>query len=220
MPTLHWIGRDLAVAIHNRQLAEHGGAAGVRDEGALADALAAVAGTAGRGRPDLFGLAAGYAAEIVTRRPFVGGNVRTAYAVCRTFLALNGVEVTASREDRVLATRELAAGTLDRAGYVARLAGHGKPIPAGANARRQSTPVRRSTMAYDYQCSRCGGNAAEPGAVRSTGGVYFRPTNAKFLTMRTGDIELRANACTQCGHVDLVADVEKLSALTRRAEPV
>jgi len=75
-------------------------------------------------------------------------------------------------------------------------------------------------MAYEYQCSRCGGNAAEPGAVRSTGGVYFRPTNAKFLTMRTGDIELRANACTQCGHVDLVADVEKLSALTRRAEPV
>jgi death-on-curing protein len=226
MPTVTWITPALAEAVHDRLAVEHGGVGGARHAQALADALSAVSGSAGRGRPDLFALAAAYAAEIAARRPFHGGNVRSAYAICRTFLALNGVELSAAKVDRVLATRQLAAGQIDRAAFAGLLANREptssiKPS-AGATAGRPSSPVpvRRSAMAYDYQCSRCGGQVAEPGAVGSTGGMYFRPTNAKFLTLKTGDIRLRANACTQCGHVDLVADVDKLSALTRRAEPV
>ncbi len=218
MRTVTWITPALAIAVHDRLASEHGGTATVRDPQALADALAAVHSTSGR--PDLYALAAAYAAEVATRRPFDGGNVRAAYAICRTFLSLNGVEVAAGKVDRVLATRQLAAGTIDRSAYAALLANHSQPVTGATAGHPSPTPVRRSVMAYDYQCSRCGGNVAEPGSVHSAGSVYFRPTNAKFLTLKTGDIGLRANACTQCGHVDLVADVTKLAALTRRAEPV
>ncbi len=220
MRTVTWITPALATAVHDRLATEHGGTGTVRDPQALADALAAVPVTAGRARPDLFALAAAYAAEVATRKPFDGGNVRTAYAICRTFLSLNGVEISAAKVDRVLATRQLAAGTIDRSTYAGLLSNHEVP-GAGPTAGPQShVHVRRSVMAFDYQCSRCGGNAAEPGSVHSAGGVYFRPTNAKFLTLKTGDIQVRANACTQCGHVDLVADVDKLAALTQRAQPV
>ena len=216
MQTVARITPELVTAIHNRLAAEHGGTADVRDPTAVTAAVAAV--TPGRGRPDLFGLAAAYAAEIVGRRPFVAGNVRTAYAVCRTFLSMNGVEVTADGVHLVLAMRRLAAGEIDRVALAGHLAGRTEPPAAGATAGRSKSPVRRSAM--DYQCPRCGSAVAEPGSVHSTGRVYFRPANAKFLTLKTGDIELKANACTQCGHVDFVADVAKLDVLTRRAQPV
>ncbi len=214
MPNVVRITPELATAIHGRLQAEHGGPAGVGDPAALADALAAV--VVPRGKPDLFALAADYAAEILARRPFVAGNARAAYAVCRTFLVLNGTDVAATKIDRVLAVRDLAAGRCDRAAFAARLS---QPSTAGATAGRP-TPVRRSVMVHDYACPRCGGTAAEPGTVHSTGKVYFRPANTKFMTLKTGDIELRANACTACGHVDFVADVGRLAHLTRRAEPV
>ena len=219
MRHLTLIGPELATAIHGRLAAEHGGPADVRDAQALADALAAV--RPGRGRPDPFALAAAYAAEIVARRPFVDGNARTAFAVCHAFLNMNGVDVTADGVELVLAMRRLADGRLARdafAGVLANRPVSPRPIPAGATAGRRPRPVRRFAM--DYQCSRCGSTVAEPGSVHSTGRMYFRPANAKFLTLRTGDIELKANVCTQCGHVDLVADAAKLDTLTRRAEPV
>ena len=212
------IGPELATAIHHRLAAEHGGPADVRDAQALADALAAV--TAGRGRPDLFAMAAGYAAEVVARRPFAAGNVRTAFALATTFLAANGVDVTADGVELAVAMRRLADGAIDRAALAGVLAGRPpspRPPTAGATAGRPH-PVRRSAM--DYVCPRCGCTVAEPGSVHSTGRMYFRPANAKFLTLKTGDIELKANACTGCGHVDFVASVDKLDALTRRAEPV
>ena len=216
MRTVTHVSPELAIAIHHRLAAEHGGSPAVGDAQALADALSAAA--AGRGRVDLFNVAAAYAAEVIARKPFAAGNVRAGYAICRTFLSLNGIDVTAPAVDRVLAVRRLAAGDIDRVTFAGRLANHTQTIPAGATAGRPSPTVRRSAM--DYQCSRCGSVVAEPGAVHSTGRMYFRPANAKFLTLKTGDIELKANACTRCGHVELVADVAKLDALTRRAEPV
>ena len=220
---VRWITPELATAVHARLTAEHGGPAAVRDPAALAAALSAAV-PAGRGRVDLFAVAAAYAAEVVARRPFEAANVRSAYALCRTFLSLNGVEVTAAPVDRVLAVRRLAAGQLTRDGFAAALANRSPNSPsAGATAGLAGTtagrsPVRRTAM--DFHCPRCGSTVAEPGSVHSTGRIYFRPTNAKFLTLKTGDIELKANACAQCGHVDFVADVGKLDTLTRRAEPV
>ncbi len=214
MPVVR-ITPELATAVHGRLQAEHGGPAAVRDASALDAALAAV--VVPRGKPDLFALAADYAGEILTRRPFAAGNARAAYALCRTFLVLNGTDVAAAKPDRVLAVRDLAAGRCDRAAFAARLS---DPPPTGATAGRVPILVRRSAMAHDYTCTRCGGTAAESGSVHSTGKVYFRPANTKFMTLKTGDIELRANACTACGHVDFVADVAKLAHLTRRAEPV
>lgn len=74
-------------------------------------------------------------------------------------------------------------------------------------------------MTSERKCTECGGTDLEPGAIQSTGKLYFRPANAKFLTLRTADISVNANVCVDCGHVQLVADVEKLAALTTRAKP-
>lgn len=73
-------------------------------------------------------------------------------------------------------------------------------------------------MSHERKCSECGGTELEPGSIQSTGKIYFRPANAKFLTFRTADIEVKANVCIACGHVQLVANVEKLAALTERAK--
>lgn len=96
-----WIRPDALLAIHGRQLAEHGGAEGVRDEGLLESALH---------RPqqiwtydsnaDLANLAAAYASGLVRNHPFVDGNKRTAYVACRLFLRLNGLDFQASRDEK------------------------------------------------------------------------------------------------------------------------
>ena len=107
-----WISIELTLAIHRRQLAEHGGAEGVRDQGLLESAL---------GRPrHLFAygdptpgppqLAAAYAFGIAKNHAFIDGNKRTAYVVCRTFLLLNGFDMTASLEKRYVTFLALAAG--------------------------------------------------------------------------------------------------------------
>jgi death-on-curing protein len=109
-----WISVDLAIAIHKRQLAEHGGADGVRDMGLLESAL-------GRPRhqfaysdptPDIPALAASYGYGIARNHAFIDGNKRTAYVVCRTFLLLNGLDMTAAKEERYLTFLNLAAGTV------------------------------------------------------------------------------------------------------------
>ena len=68
-------------------------------------------------------------------------------------------------------------------------------------------------MSLEVKCSRCGGIDFESGSIHSTGKVHFRPAHAKFLTLHTGDIAVNASVCVNCGHVELVADVKKLSAL-------
>lgn len=97
-----WVDRELAIAIRDRQLAEHGGAAGVRDDGLLESALArprqrfAYAGH----DADIADLAAAIAYGIARNRPFVDGNKRTAIVTCETFIELNGGKLEA--EDATL----------------------------------------------------------------------------------------------------------------------
>jgi death-on-curing protein len=62
--------------------------------------------------PSLARLAASYAKGIVANHPFGDGNKRTAFTVSVTFLRLNGLELTASKEDRVLTFWSLAEGSL------------------------------------------------------------------------------------------------------------
>jgi death on curing protein len=112
-----WIEEELVLTIHDRQLAEHGGAEGLRDEPLLQSAL---------GRPlnhfaylgrDIIDLAAKYTAGIVQNHPFVDGNKRTGFVVGVLFLELNGHRFTASEADAAQAVLELAAGTIDQEGY-------------------------------------------------------------------------------------------------------
>ncbi len=110
-----WVRDDVVHAIHRRQLAEHGGGDGVRDEGLLASALARPKNCLAYSDPppDLAALAAAYAYGIARNHPFVDGNKRTAFVVCRTFLKLNGQHVAASQEEKYRVFLRLAEGRLD-----------------------------------------------------------------------------------------------------------
>lgn len=109
-----WIRQDVVLTMHEETLMMHGGPEGVRDIGLLESALARpknVFANSGE-TPSLQRLAASYAKGMVANHPFVDGNKRTAFTVSLTFLRLNGLDVTASKEDRVVTFWSLADGRL------------------------------------------------------------------------------------------------------------
>ncbi len=112
-----WIGKPLALAIHDRQLAEHGGSSGVRDETLLDSALARPQQLHAYGDPppDLADLAASLAFGVARNHPFVDGNKRTAAVVCETFIALNGATLQADNLELYRVYLSLAEGSLDEA---------------------------------------------------------------------------------------------------------
>ena len=114
-----WIERTLALAIHDRQLAEHGGGSGVRDDGLLDSALARPQQRHAYGDPppDLADLAAALAFGLARNHAFVDGNKRTAHVCYRVFLALNDAELIASEEDKYIAMLRLAEGSLEEAAF-------------------------------------------------------------------------------------------------------
>ena len=113
-----WIEDDLVLAIHDRQLAEHGGAEGLRSESLLRSALGRPQNHFAYASTDLVDLAAKYTAGIVQNHPFVDGNKRTGFVVGVLFLELNGYRFTASEPDAAQAVLELAAGTIDEVGFL------------------------------------------------------------------------------------------------------
>jgi death-on-curing protein len=121
-----WIRGDVVLAIHRRQLAEHGGGEGIRDPSLLDSALARpknlLAYTGGE--PDLPRLAASYAWGLIRNHPFVDGNKRTAYVVCRTFLRLNGLDLEASQEEKYVNFLQLAEGRLSEEELALWIGGH------------------------------------------------------------------------------------------------
>ena len=115
-----WIEERDALALHDRLLALHGGAAGVRDVALLQSALARPRQVAAYARtPGIIDMAAAYTAGIVRNHPFIDGNKRTGFVVGVLFLELNGYRFTASEEDAAQAVLGLASGTLDEQGYAA-----------------------------------------------------------------------------------------------------
>jgi death-on-curing protein len=115
-----WIDERDASALHDRLLALHGGAAGLRDDALLKSALARPQQHYAYGSsPDVVDLAAIYTAGIVQNHPFIDGNKRTGFVVGILFLELNGYRFTASEEDAAQAVLGLAAGDLNEAGYAA-----------------------------------------------------------------------------------------------------
>lgn len=109
-----WIEKTLALAIHERQLAEHGGGTGVRDEALLDSALARPQQLFAYGDPppDLAALAASLAYGLARNHPFVDGNKRTAHVCYRVFLALNDARLIASDEEKYITMLKLAEGSL------------------------------------------------------------------------------------------------------------
>ena len=107
-----WLSLDLALDIHDRQLAEHGGPTGVRDQGMLESALARPLNQWTYGEDDLCALAAAYAYGIARNHPFADGNKRTAWVFARLFLRLNGQALSFAPREAIDIVLALAAGEL------------------------------------------------------------------------------------------------------------
>ena len=104
----------MVLAIHRRQIAEHGGLQGIRDAGLLESALSRPRNLLhySESEPDLASLAASYAFGIARDHPFLDGNKRTSFVVCRTFLILNGRDLDATQEAKYRTFLALAEGKL------------------------------------------------------------------------------------------------------------
>jgi death-on-curing protein len=108
-----WVAPDVVLALHEEHLAEHGGHAGVRDDGLLASALDRPRDKAAYDpEVDAAGLAAAYAFGIARNHPFVDGNKRTAFVAARLFLDLNGFEYEAEEAESLIVFLALAAGEI------------------------------------------------------------------------------------------------------------
>ncbi|WP_395139582.1 type II toxin-antitoxin system death-on-curing family toxin [Schlegelella aquatica] len=123
----HWLQREVILAVHEEQLAEHGGATGVRDEGLMDSSLARPRHLAAYGEPDHADLAAAYGYGLARNHPFFDGNKRTAFVAVELFLALNGWALTAGDADCVLTTLCLAADEIDEPGFADWIRRHSLP---------------------------------------------------------------------------------------------
>ena len=113
-----WLNRDDCLGIHEMMLSQHGGTAGLRDNGLLLSALAKPQNRFAYGSQSLPEMAGSYAAGIILNHPFIDGNKRTGFMLAATFLEINGWELTASEESVVQSTIALASGTTTEAQYV------------------------------------------------------------------------------------------------------
>lgn len=115
MTAWRWVRSDLTYAVHDRQLAEHGGLDGVRDKGAVESALARPQNLEVYGDADAAALAAAYAYGLARNHGFADGNKRTAWVVARLFLADNGYRLRFDPADAVKTMEMVAAGALEEA---------------------------------------------------------------------------------------------------------
>jgi death-on-curing protein len=114
-----WLAKVIVLKVHERQIEEHGGAHGVRDEGLLESALARPINAHAYGADDMAALAAAYAFGICRNHPFIDGNKRTAFVACELFLAANRHELVASDEECLAYMLALAAGEIDESEFAA-----------------------------------------------------------------------------------------------------
>jgi death on curing protein len=119
-----WVDRRALELLHDESLAEHGGAAGLRDEGLLESALARPLNLAAYGSPDVHDLAASYGVGLAKNHPFVDGNKRAAFLAVGVFLSLNGWRLTATVADATLAMLAVAAGQMDEIAFARWLRQH------------------------------------------------------------------------------------------------
>lgn len=146
-----FIEKQLVLAIHDRQIAEHGGMDGLRDDGLLESALARPQQLQAYSDPppDLADLAASLAYGLARNHPFIDGNKRTAHVAYRTFLELNGVEPVATDEEKYMTILALAEGKLSESDFAAWLRGRLRASAGGevheARATYGAKPRRART---------------------------------------------------------------------------
>ena len=124
-----WLLRSLVDAMHDMQLAEHGGASGIRDPNLLASALDRPENAFHYGETDLHELAAAYAFGISRNHPYIDGNKRTGFLCAVVFLSINGFALQADEVSATQAMLDLAAGVTDQAAFAAWLRANSRPAP-------------------------------------------------------------------------------------------
>jgi death-on-curing protein len=125
--TWRWLDKRALLLLHSDSLAEHGGAAGLRDEGLLDSALARPLNLAACGTPDVADLAASYGLGLAKNHAFVDGNKRAAFLAVGLFLALNGYRLKATQPAAVLTMLTVASGTLNEADFASWIRRHAQP---------------------------------------------------------------------------------------------
>ena len=150
-----WVEKALVLAIHDRQIAEHGGSGGLRDEALLESVLARAQQLHAYGdpAPDLAALAAALAYGLARNHPFVDGNKRTAHVAYRTFLALNRTDVIATDDEKYVVMVALAEGKLTERAFATWL-----------RERLQSTPgdsIHERRKPYRARAPSAGGMSAK-----------------------------------------------------------
>ena len=114
-----WISRQALLLLHEESLAEHGGAAGLRDEGLLDSALARPLNLLADGAPDLAQLAAAYGVGLAKNHAFVDGNKRAAFLAVGLFALLNGQRLQTTQVDATMTMLGVAEGEVDEAAFAA-----------------------------------------------------------------------------------------------------
>ena len=122
-----WIEAAVIVAVHDMQIAEHGGGEGLRDAGLLESALARPQNLVAYGSPDAAQLAAAYGYGIARNHPFVDGNKRSAFIAAKLFLRLNGQDFVAGNVEHVSIMLRLADGSLSEEDFAAWIRAHLQP---------------------------------------------------------------------------------------------
>ncbi|AMM25409.1 type II toxin-antitoxin system death-on-curing family toxin [Variovorax sp. PAMC 28711] len=119
-----WLGQHALMLLHDESLAEHGGAAGLRDEGLLQSALARPLHLVAYGQPDLSDLAAAYGVGLAKNHLFVDGNKRAAFLGVGLFLALNGQRLVATQAEATLTMFAVAASEIDEPTFASWIRSH------------------------------------------------------------------------------------------------
>lgn len=122
--TWRWINPRALLLLHDESLAEHGGGAGLRDEGLFDSALARPLNLAHYGTPDLAALAAAYGVGLAKNHAFVDGNKRVAFLAVGLFLANNGSRLVCTEAEATLTMLAVASSELDEAGFAKWLRAH------------------------------------------------------------------------------------------------
>jgi len=122
-----WVDRQALMLLHDESLAEHGGSAGLRDEGLLESALTRPRNLAAYGRPDFADLAALYGVGLAKNHPFIDGNKRAAFLAVGLFLTLNAYRLNATQSDATLTMLAVAAGDIDESRFAAWIREHAQP---------------------------------------------------------------------------------------------
>ena len=112
-----WVNKKALLLLHDESLAEHGGAAGLRDAGLLYSALARPLNLEAYGQPDVAELAATYGYGLAQNHPFVDGNKRAAFLAVGLFLHLNGMRLKVTQPEATATVLALAASELDEAAF-------------------------------------------------------------------------------------------------------